>query len=149
MYEAAVIKFAMYSKQYAVCIKYSCLVVKDEFSSHQCLSCLLTILNDRMPHQFGHLIHGRVQLHHGFADTAAQKFVLPLGRKFKYIAFFLSHSSDLQYPTVEVSLLYHLVVVVQLQHNIRGALENVLGVSINLNLIENKRLVPGWVQCCS
>lgn len=101
-----------------------------------------------MPHQSGHLIHVRVQLHHGFADTAAQKFVLPLSRKLKYIVFCLSHSSYLQYPTVEVSLLYHLVMVVYLQHNIRGALENILGVSINLNLIENKGLVPGWVQRC-
>lgn len=30
--------------------KYSCLVLEDEFSSHQCLSCFLTILNDGMPH---------------------------------------------------------------------------------------------------
>lgn len=44
---------------------------------------------------------------------------------------------------------YHLVMVVKLQHNIRGLLKNVLRVSINLHIIENQSLVPGWVQRCT
>lgn len=43
---------------------------------------------------------------------------------------------------------YHLVVVVELHHNIRGALRNILGVSINLHVTEDQSLVPGRVQCC-
>ncbi len=44
---------------------------------------------------------------------------------------------------------YHLVIVIELHNNIRGAVSNVLGVSINLHIIENQSLVPGWVQRCS
>lgn len=42
---------------------------------------------------------------------------------------------------------HHLVIVVELQDNIRGLLSDVLGVSINLHIVENQSLVPGWVQC--
>lgn len=55
------------------------LVFKDEFSGHECLSCLLALLDDGMPQQFGRLIHTRVQLHHWGTDAAAQQLVFPLG----------------------------------------------------------------------
>jgi len=44
--------------------------------------------------------------------------------------------------------MYHLVIVVELQNNFRGALSNVLGVSENLDVIEDQSLIPGRVQCC-
>ena len=44
---------------------------------------------------------------------------------------------------------YHLIMVVELHHDIWGALDNVLRVSINLHITENQSLVPGWVQCRS
>lgn len=44
---------------------------------------------------------------------------------------------------------YHLVMVIELQYNIRGPLSNELRVSKNLHVIENQSLVPGWVQRCS
>ncbi len=44
---------------------------------------------------------------------------------------------------------YHLVVVVELQYNIRGVLSNVVGISVNLHITENQSLVPRWVQCRS
>lgn len=44
---------------------------------------------------------------------------------------------------------HHLVVVVELQHYIRRKVSYVLGVSINLHIIEHQSLVPGWVQCGS
>lgn len=42
---------------------------------------------------------------------------------------------------------YHLVIVIELHYNIRGAFSNALGISINFHIIENQSLVPGWVQC--
>lgn len=47
------------------------------------------------------------------------------------------------------SFAYHLVIVEELQYNIRGALSNNLWVSMNLHIIENQSLVPGRVQRCS
>lgn len=41
---------------------------------------------------------------------------------------------------------YHLVVVVELQYDIWGLLSDALRVSINLNIVENHSLVPGWIQ---
>lgn len=57
------------------------LVLKNEFSGHEGLPCLLPPLDDGMPQQFGHLVHARVQLHHWGADAAAQQLILPLGRR--------------------------------------------------------------------
>lgn len=39
--------------------------------------------------------------------------------------------------------------VVELHHDIRGVVRNVLGVTINLHITEDQSLVPGWVQRCS
>lgn len=68
---------------------------------------------------------------------------------YKYL---IKHGNkDLLWKTVPLctyAKTYHLVTVVELQHNIRGAVSNTLGLSVNLNVIENQSLVPGWVQCC-
>lgn len=47
------------------------------------------------------------------------------------------------------AITHHLVMVVELQYNIRGPLSNLLGVAVNLHVIENQSLVPGWIQRCS
>lgn len=39
--------------------------------------------------------------------------------------------------------------IVELQYNIRGLLNNLLRVSKYLHVIENQSLVPRWVQCGS
>ena len=43
-------------------------------------------------------------------------------------------------------LTHHLVAVVQLHHHVGGVAGDGLGVSVDLHVLENQRLVPGGVQ---
>lgn len=58
-------------------------------------------------------------------------------------------TGSIQIPSFCKSLTaYHLVSIVELQHHIGGMLRNVLRLSVNLHIIEDQSLVPGWIQSC-
>lgn len=56
------------------------LVLKDEFSSHQCLAGLFAFLGDGMPQQFGCFACAWSQSYNWGANTAAQQLILSLCR---------------------------------------------------------------------